>query len=182
MVEVGSQEVKDHYDWLEEKLKYYSQDDSTAWLAVTLHHPPFLQNGMKEFFLPILRKYKVDFIFVGHEHWAEYANMKPDYDLRFPPETPQILNNCSAEVHEILIHEERVQNFTKGGHIHQFLSGNGGHTLRKICPFKDQDGEVYFKNNGYNGISTVEVTSKKFTFTYYKGVDDIVYQINVLSE
>lgn len=91
--ELGSDEVVEHYRWLEEKLQFYSNSNSTAWLAVTLHHPVFTESGLKVEFLPLVRKYNVDFIFVGHQHWAEYANMDPDYEVRFPPESPKILKD-----------------------------------------------------------------------------------------
>ena len=178
-VKVGSKEVTEHYDWFRSKLEQYRRDSNVAWLAITLHHPPFLQNVMKQRFLPLLREYYVDFIFAGHEHWSEYTNMDGKYQTRFPPNTPSIIKNWTNDS-EIIFHEEREQTFKRGSHIHQFISGNGGHSLRKICPHYDQDGEVYFKNNGYYGTTTVEATSKKVTVSFYRGVNDIVYQINVV--
>ena len=179
-VEPGSEEVKEHYRWLEEKLDYYNKLNTTAWLAVTFHHPPFLQSSMKEQLLPLIRKYGVDFIFVGHEHWSEYTNMDPDYKTRFPEEKPKILKNCTDDT-EILVNTTREHTFKKGQTLHQFISGNGGHTLRKICPYMEQDGSVYFKNDGYYGITTVEATSEKVTVTFHRGVEDVVYKIHVES-
>ena len=179
-VEVGSEEVMDHYKWLEEKLKFYANSESTAWLAVTFHHPPFLQSSLKTELLPLLRKHGVDFIFVGHEHWSEYANMDPEYKTRFPEETPKVLKNCTDDT-EILVNPERDQTFKRGTTLHQFISGNGGHTLRKICPYMEQDGSVYFKNDGYYGTTTVEATSQKVVVRFHREVDDIVYKINILA-
>lgn len=90
---VGSLKIKEHYDWLEEQLKKYSEDNSTAWLAVTMHHPPFTYSSLKQKFLPLIQKYKVDFIFVGHEHWSEYSNMDYDYQPKFPELTPKVVKN-----------------------------------------------------------------------------------------
>ena len=104
--------------------------------------------------------------------------MEGSYKTRFPPEKPKIIKNCTDD-NEIIFHKEREQTFIKGAHIHQFISGNGGHSLRKICPHHDQDGEVYFKNNGYYGTTAVEATSKKVTVTFYRGVEDVIYKINV---
>ncbi|CAI2373015.1 unnamed protein product [Moneuplotes crassus] len=176
----GSEAVLEHYKWLEEKLQKYSMEDSTAWLAVTLHHPPFLENALKEHFLPLIRKYKVDFIFTGHQHWADYANMDPDYITRFPPEEPQVINNCS-KAKEFLFIENRDHTFYKGEKLHQILSGNGGTFLRKICPIKEQDGDLYFRNKGYNGVVAVEATKEKVTISYHRDVNDIVYQVNVIN-
>ena len=179
-VEVGSKEVMEQYEWLEQKLEYYTKLNTTAWLAVTFHHPPFLQSSLKELFLPMVRKYHIDFIFVGHEHWSEYANMAPDYKTRFPEEKPKVLKNCTDDT-EILVNTTREHTFKKNETLHQFISGNGGHTLRKICPYMEQDGSVYFKNDGYYGITTVEATSKKVIVTFHRDVDDVVYKINIES-
>lgn len=92
-VDVGSREVVDHLEWLRSKLELHRRDRNTAWLAITLHHPPFLQDPMKPQFLPLLREYYVDFIFAGHEHLVQYTNMDGKYKTRFPPETPYIINN-----------------------------------------------------------------------------------------
>lgn len=177
--EVGSDAVKQHYEWLEKKLQYYSQDEATAWLAVTLHHPPFINDPLKEHFLPLLRKYGVELVFVGHEHWAEYANMAPSYETRFPPNEPKMKMNCTDDT-EILVHEQRIQTFKKGTMLHQFISGNGGHTLREICPLMEQDGEVYIKNTAYHGITAVEATSEKVSVTFYKGFDDFSYRVDIV--
>jgi hypothetical protein len=177
--EVGSDEVKQHYRWLEDKLQKYAADQTTAWLAVTLHHPPFINNGLKEYFLPLLRKYGVDFIFVGHEHWAEYANMDPSYQTRFPPADPKVVNNCTDDT-EILIQQKREHTFKKGSKLHQFISGNGGHTLREICPMMEQDGDVYIKNTAYYGVSSIEATTDKVTVSFYKSTDEFIYRINVV--
>mmetsp|Transcript_4297 Transcript_4297/g.5214 ORF Transcript_4297/g.5214 Transcript_4297/m.5214 type:complete len:96 (+) Transcript_4297:99-386(+) len=83
-VEGGSKEVKAHYKWIEFQLKVHSQDANVAWLAVSLHHPPFDSAEEKNYLLPLLRKYNVDIIFTGHQHWMEYASMNSTYEIRFP--------------------------------------------------------------------------------------------------
>jgi UDP-2,3-diacylglucosamine pyrophosphatase LpxH len=111
-------------------LAYYRDQYSTAWLAVTLHHPVFTKTVFKQHFIPLLKKYKVDIIFVGHEHECEYSNMKFDYELRFPnSDYGDVLWDCKKE-REILNHKERVQTFTKGEHMHYFLVGHGGANFR----------------------------------------------------
>lgn len=80
----GSKEVEDHYNWLEDLLFAYDSDDSVAWLSISMHHPAFLEQGEKKYLLPMLRRHNVDFMFVGHDHWMEYANMDPNYEIRFP--------------------------------------------------------------------------------------------------
>ena len=121
-----------HYNWLEEQLAVNSIDPNVRYLAVTLHHPVFTKTALKQHLLPLLRKYKVDIIFVGHEHWSEYTNMAKDYQIRFPNDAyGEIINDCSGEK-EILIHKEREQTFKRGEHIHLFLVGNGGAYLRYV--------------------------------------------------
>ena len=178
-IEVASKEVTENYNWLRNKLEQYRRDRNVSWLAITFYHPPFLQNVMKQRFLPLLCEYYVDFIFAGHEHWSEYTNMDGKYQTRFLLNSPSIVKNWTNDS-EIIFHEESEQTFKWRSHIHQFISWNGGHSFRKICPHYDQDGEVYFKSNGYYGTTTVEATSKKVTVSFYRGVNDIVYQINVV--
>ena len=56
----------EHKSWLESKLKHYSELNSTRWLAVTTHHPFSTEPSLKKYILPLLQKYKVDFILSGH--------------------------------------------------------------------------------------------------------------------
>ena len=179
-VEIGGKEVQEHYAWLEEKLEYYTKLNTTAWLAVSFHHVPFNDPSLKELLLPMLRKYSIDFIFVGHAHHAEYTNMNPDYEIRFPPETPKILKNCTTDS-EIFINSTREHTFKKNETLHQFISGNGGHTRGTLCPYKEQDGQVYFQSYNYYGVTAVEATSKKVTVTFHRDYNDMVYRINVES-
>ena len=177
-VEIGSDEVLEHYAWLEDRLEYYSSLNTTAWLAVSLHHIPFKLDTFKMLLLPMLRKYNIDFIFTAHAHHAEYANMAPDYETRFPGEDAKILKNCTDDT-EIFVHTAREHTFKKNETLHQFMSGNGGHTLGTLCPFKDQDGEVYFQSYNYYGVTSVEATSKKVTVTFNRDFEDMVYRINI---
>jgi len=180
--EIGSPPVVEHYEWLEAKLKEHSTKNTTAWLAVTIHHPPFTNGSLKQYFLPLVRKYKVDFMFVGHEHWAEYSNMDPSDVIKLEGDTGDVINDCPKGTDEILIKEEREHTFKKGEKLHQFVGGNSGTFLRHICPLKQQDGDLYFKNKQYNGIMSVEATSKEATINFHKTRDDIVYQIHVTNE
>lgn len=77
------------------------------------------------------------------------------------------------------MYADRVQNFTKGAKMHQILTGNGGQTFKPICPLMEQDGTLYFKNDGYYGVVSVEATSQKVTVTYNRDTDDVVYTVNV---
>lgn len=79
-IEAGGSEVQLHYQWIEEELEKHTNDPDVAWTAVTLHHPVFTKLGLKNHLVPILRKYGVDVVFVGHEHQAEYTNMDKDYE------------------------------------------------------------------------------------------------------
>ena len=177
-VEVGGEEVKAHYQWLEEKLQYYTKLNTTAWLAVTLHHPPFKNGPLKELFLPMVRQYGIDFIFTAHAHHSEYTNMDADYKTRFPDEEPKILKNCTNDT-EIFLNTTREHTFKKNETLHQFITGNGGHTLGTLCPYKEHDGNVYFQSYNYYGVTTVEATSKKVTVTFNRDYNDMVYKINI---
>lgn len=75
-----------------------------AWIAVTLHHPVFTKIGLKNYLLPLLRKYNVDFIFVGHEHQIEYTNMDKEYEIRFPTSSfGDIIDDCKSKVYIAII-------------------------------------------------------------------------------
>lgn len=178
-VEPGSEEVSIHYKWVREQLEKYSQDPSVAWLAITMHHPAFLEQGEKKYLLPLLREYKVDIMLVGHDHWLEYANMDPEYQIRFPStRRGPIIDECKDKK-EIILTETREVSFKKGEKLHQFLVGSGGADLDSLCPYEDQDGEVYWRNIQGYGVMTVEMNSKVFTATYVIEGQKEVYKINI---
>ena len=52
-LEPGGKEVDAHYNWIEYQMEKYSQDPKTAWMAVTMHHQPFLHAGMKQVLIPL---------------------------------------------------------------------------------------------------------------------------------
>ena len=125
-IEPGSEEVSIHYKWLEEQLQIHSSDPNVAWLAISMHHPAFLEQGEKKYLLPLLRKYQVDIMFVGHDHWIEYANMHPTYQVRFPDSRRgPVIDYCSNKK-EIINTSSRIQTFSKGERVHQFIAGSGG--------------------------------------------------------
>ena len=179
-IEPGGYEVKKHYDWIENQLQILTSDPSIAWIAVSLHHPVFTNVVLKNHLLPILRKYKVDMIFNGHEHWAEYSNMEFDYQLRYPQNSyGNVLINCTYE-EELLLKPGREQTFKKGDHIHKFLTGNGGTFLRNYWPHKDQDGDVYIRNIQNYGVLDIDVTENKFTATYVELPYREIYKVNII--
>lgn len=168
-----------HYAWIEDQLRQSQADPDVAWVAVTLHHPIFTKVGLKNYLLPLLRKYSVDFIFVGHEHYIEYSNMAVDYEIRYPNSGGgPVINDCKNSK-EIMTHPERVQEFFQGDELHYFLVGHGGAHTQKPCPLNDQDGEVYFRNSENFGAMKVEVNSTFFSAQYLNANQGEVYRVNV---
>lgn len=70
--------------------------------------------------------------------------------------------------------------FKKGEKLHQFLVGGGGASLDPVCPYEDQDGDVFFRTIEGYGMMTAEVTSQKFTATYY--IEGTKERFNVVIE
>jgi len=70
---LDSEEVIDHFEWLEYNLQKYSSLESTRWLAVTIHHPFTTEPGLKKHALPLMQKYNVDLLLVGHTHMSTYT-------------------------------------------------------------------------------------------------------------
>ena len=52
-LEPGGAEIDAHYSWIDYQLEKYSQDPKTAWIALTMHHQPFLHPGMKQALIPL---------------------------------------------------------------------------------------------------------------------------------
>lgn len=99
--------------------------------------------------------------------------------IRFPNSSfGDILDDCDGK-REIMTHESRIQTFQQGEKIHMILVGNGGANFRKLCPFRDQDGEVYFRNTEEFGAMKVEMDSKKLSATFLEVNKDVVYQVNL---
>lgn len=131
-VEIGSKEVKEHYEWLEKKLKKYSNNTEVAWLGVVMHHPVLIEPSLKRDFLNLLRSYMVDILIVGHRHMFEYANIGFNEQLKYPDgDFGSIINDCK-HTDEILNSKERVQQFKKGELLHQFLIGGSGREFKEI--------------------------------------------------
>lgn len=181
-IEPGSEDVSVHYQWLEEQLKLYSTNPNVAWLAISMHHPAFLEQGEKKYLLPLLRKYKVDIMFVGHDHWSEYANMDPEYEIRFPnSRRGPVIDDCHGTT-EIINTETREVTFPKGVYLHQFLAGSGGADLDDICPYEDQDGKVYWRSIEGYGVLAVEMNSTHFSGRFVIGGQKELYKVNIVNE
>ena len=135
----GGPEVSAHYKWIEENLKKYSEDPRTAWMAVTMHHQPYTHPGMKVALIPLLRKYGVDIMIVGHEHWNEYSNQEYDHQWKYIDiEYGPIVLNCTDK--ELLFSGTREVHDTYGKRFHQLTIG---HTVNfegdPTCPVLDMD-------------------------------------------
>lgn len=180
-VKVGGKKVKKHYEWIEKKLKKYSEDPNIAWLGIVMHHPVLLEPSLKEDLLPILRKYKLDMAIVGHKHMFEYANINWNQEIKYPGEdTGPVIDDCENK-DEILIKSSRKQIFKKGDTLHQFMIGGSGRKFKNICPYKDQDGNVYFQNVKQHGMATVEADTKHFSVKYQEGLDKVIYEVIIYS-
>ncbi|CAI2372801.1 unnamed protein product [Moneuplotes crassus] len=169
--EVGSQRVKEHYFWLEHKLQTYSTDPNAVWVGVAMHHPVLKEVPLKNDLLPLLQKYKVDFALVGHAHIYEYSNFGYDESLRYPNEAKgPMLDDCGADI-EIYNTANLEHYFKKGEMFHQILVGTSGTELDKICPYHDQDGEVYFQSIDGHGLVTIEANSDFLRIAFYKDME-----------
>lgn len=180
-VKVDGNRVNDHYFWLEEKLRRYSDSSDVAWLAVAFHHPILGEASMKKDLLPLFQKYKVDMAIVGHSHMFQYSNIGYDEEVKYPGKNHgPILDDCKDKT-EILNTATRSQVFNKGDKLHQFLIGGSGRVFADICPYKDQDGEIYFQNIVKYGLASVEVDSKHFNLKYYNDIDSVIYEVTINS-
>ena len=176
---MGGNRVKEHYEWMHDKLKKYSEDPEVAWLGVVMHHSVFIVPGMKEDLLPLLRKYKVDFALVGHNHRFDYSNIGYDEKIKFPgKDYGDIIDDWDSKK-EILNTPTRYQEFKKSDRLHQFMVGGSGRKFAKICPYREQDGKVHFQSVEEHGMMTIEINSKQLTAKYYQRNDKIVYQVTI---
>lgn len=165
---VGGQRVIHHYNWMEQKLAQHSEDPNVVWLGVAMHHPILRDASLKQDLLPFLQKYKVDFALVGHQHKFEYANMGYTDEVRYPGKnTGPVLDDCTGRS-EIWNTGNLDHLFQKGDTMHQILIGSSGTELDEVCPYKDQDGEVYFQSSDGHGLVNIEVNSKKLKIGFRK--------------
>lgn len=84
-----------------------------------------------------------------------------------------------TEEKEIMTRPERVQQFIQHDKLHMFLVGNGGANFRKLCPRRDQDGDVYYRAVQGYGAMKVEVNSTMFSAQYLLNDIGEVYRVNV---
>lgn len=119
---IGDKAVLEHYAWIEKKLDGYKKNSNVVWSAVTFHHPLFWTDDLKVDLLPVLEKYEVDFMFVGHKHWLEYLRHKRGSKLKYPKAARgKTILNCDAKTyHEYMpITKDRAVTF-KQGDLHSF--------------------------------------------------------------
>ena len=180
-VKIGGKKVRAHYDWLEDKLRKYSNNPDVAWLGVVMHHPILIEPTMKQDLLPMLQRYKVDMAIVGHKHMFEYANIGYSDQIRFPGKANGPLIEDCKEKKEIINTPTRTQVFKKGETLHQFMVGGSGREFKDICPYYDQDGKVLFQSIKEHGMVTIEVDSKHFTAKYLQGPQQVEYEVTIMS-
>lgn len=178
-LEPGDASVKAHYDWIVAQLERYTHDPDAAWIAITLHHQPFIYPGQKSVLLPLLKKYKVEIIITGHEHWLDYSNMDYNYNIRYPTEEygPVIVNCTDSEVFKT---ETREVDYYLGEKLHQFVVGSAGAIWWKsACPILDTDGDMLYRSTSLPGIMTMEVTYELLTATYIYSDGTVGYIVRV---
>ena len=173
----GGPEVAAHYQWIEEQLKKYSEDPKTAWMAVTMHHQPYVHPGMKVSLIPLLRKYGVDIMIVGHEHWLEYSNQEYDHEWRFmDTEYGPIVNNCTDR--EVLFTGTREVHDTYGQRFHQFTIGHiVGFMNDPTCPIRDMDVNLKWRSTLHPASATLEITEDLFKVSYIYSDGTTAYRV-----
>lgn len=178
-IDTAGPEVTEIYNWIVNELEIHSRDPDVSWIAVTTHFPPFVEEPLKEYFLPILKKYKIDIVFTAHDHWMEYSSMEYNYTLRYPDSRRgPITEHCEGTSKRELIRTPRSIKYKKGERIHQFMSGGGGAYMDKLCPIRDQDGDVLYRLTE-PGFVGVEVTETEFNAIYYTEGATEVYRITI---
>jgi 3',5'-cyclic AMP phosphodiesterase CpdA len=111
--------------WLENYLK--TTGDGINWTIVTTHYPPYSssnRNGdktLREKWVPIFEKYKVDVVFAGHDHFYERSEKNgvkyiitggggaPLYDVEV---TNNPYRNFSAKVYHFVIVDVKQESMT----------------------------------------------------------------------
>ena len=178
-IELGGPEVRAHYDWIEEQLKIYSQDPKTAWIAVTMHHQPYLHPGMKLHLMPLLKQYHVEILIVGHEHRSEYANQVYDHEWKYlESEYGPIVKNCTDR--EVFVTEIRETHQVFGERFHQFTVGNAGDkTDDPTCPLLDMDIDLVYRSTASLQTLSVEVTTDLFKGTFVNADGSVGYKVYI---
>lgn len=145
-LEPGGAEIDAHYSWIDYQLEKYSQDPKTAWIALTMHHQPFLHPGMKQSLIPLMKKYGVELLIVGHAHWLEYSNLSKDHQWKYlDREYGPVVKNCTDK--EIFTTETREIHYSYGEKFHQFTVGSAGALFYEgTCPLIDFDGDIVYRS------------------------------------
>jgi len=174
----GGNEVQAHFAWIEANFARYSNDPDVAWMAVSLHHQPFIHPGEKLYLIPLMRKYGVEIIFTGHEHWNEYSNQEFDYTMRLPnKEYGDIVLNCKGN--EIFTTVTREIHFDYGVKFHQITAGTAGAIwIDPTCPVRDMDVNlVYRSSNVITGGLSVEVNTTQFKASFINNDGTVGYTL-----
>ena len=138
-------------------MESWSENEKIVWKASIQHYPfwflsstAFEDLNINNVWLPLLRQYEFDFIFVGHEHMISYAYLKNNVPLSqtvhqqlMEARSLQTYNCTNGEFFfNDTTKEQRKSEWKQGDALHQITIGNTGAGLGSnydnICPDKPQ--------------------------------------------
>lgn len=166
-IPVGGKEALAHKSWLEDMLMKYSKEKSTAWLAVTIHHPFSLEPALKKHILPLLQKYNVDLLITGHKHQSAYSVIGRTQKILHPEVDflDTILLDCKKSTKEYF-KESSAEHFVKKGDLHELMVGSSGTELKKICPVYATEFNIMMESVEKHSFMIIEVSSTKVHVTF----------------
>lgn len=206
------------YKWLARHFYSINQDTRIKWKIVLIHSPVFSistsgsdSESLKQYLLPLLKKYKIDLILSGHNHNMQYLahNLStPDYQKQVKsPECmrpshlncgeykvlcesrnsscPALNKTCADRVsmeEGVEYRVERFKLYRKGEMVHQVVQGAGGATLDPLCPkLTSPMAEVVFGKSAH-GLSYISVNSSHVSIKFVDSVDSSILFESVIAE
>jgi len=112
---------------------------------VTIHHPFTIEPALKKHILPLLQKYNVDLLIVGHKHQSAYSKIKRSQKILYPEIDflDEVLLDCKKSVKEYILDSAGTDVTVKKGDLHEFMLGSSGTALKKICPVMATEFQIY---------------------------------------
>ena len=206
------------YKWLSKHFESISQDKRIKWKIVLIHNPVFSistsggdDESLKQYLLPLLKKYNIDLILSGHNHNMQYLThnlttsdyqkqtkfpkcMRPSYlkcgDDKVLCESrssscPSLDTTCSGRVsmnEGPEINFEKFKLYKKGEMIHQVIQGAGGATIEPLCPgLISPMAEVAF-GKCVHGLSYISLNYSHVSIKFVDSVDSSILFESVIAE
>lgn len=143
IVSLNSNEKQaEQVEWLEERLR----DNPNRWTVLTFHHPLFStargrdNRRLRELWLPIIERYRVDLVLQGHDHTYGRSNLQTGVNIHAPDTGTVYVVSVSGPKMYNLDRQSWMERAAEDTQLYQVIEVDGG---RLRYEARTPTGDVY---------------------------------------